>query len=128
MGNGRGESQRGRADCQAKVEGGLGQITAALDAAKQALGVPADQNWLRGYYQYCNRLGVLNLLQIHGVPSRLLLIYFLGDRNPEGECPASVEGWTSALDAQARHVGLPSGHSLADRIHQLFLPTILTSA
>jgi hypothetical protein len=115
-----------RSDCQAKREGGLGQITAALDAAKQALGVRADQNWLRGYYQYCNRLAVLNLLRIHGIPSRLLLIYFLGDQNPGAECPATVDGWSAALDTQARHVGLPPDHPLADRIHRLFLPTALT--
>jgi hypothetical protein len=111
-----------RSSCWAKPEGGLMQITRALDITKRALGVSADRNWLTGYYQYCNRLAVLNVLNSHGTPARLLLIYFFGDAVPAQECPQDEVGWADALEAQAQHVALPRKHPLADRIHKLFLP------
>ena len=45
-----------------------------------ALGVSADRDWLKGYYQYANRIAALHFLTQHKVPAHLLLIYFLGDR------------------------------------------------
>lgn len=111
-----------RSSCGAKPEGGRSQIERALEATKSALGVAPDRNWLDGYYQYCNRLAVLNILTKAGIPARLLFIYFTGDTSgPRRTCPASAEGWNPALAPMKAHVGLPSQHMLADRIHELFL-------
>ena len=107
--------------CRAKEDGGRAKIRAALDATKAALGVPAEADWLDGYYQYANRLTVLRLLQEHGVPARLLFIYFLGDRFRE-ECPSDEHGWRPALAQRAGHLQLPTGGPLLDRVHKLFLP------
>jgi hypothetical protein len=109
--------------CQAKPEGGRGQITAAFEQTKQALGVASDRDWLTAYYQYCNRAAILNFLTQQGVPARLLFVYFLGDRSGPGRiCPAQEEAWAPALAARDRQVGLPVGHRLTDRIHKVFLP------
>lgn len=108
--------------CGAKPGGGLEKIRAALNITKQALGVSEDQDWLNGYYQFCNRLAVLHFLQIRGVRARLLFIYFTGDSTAGRECPQSEAGWQAALDRQAAHVGLPTEHPLAARVHKLFLP------
>jgi hypothetical protein len=111
-----------QSSCQASPSGGRPLIARTLVAAKAALGVAADRDWLNGYYQYCNRVAVLEFLNRHRVPSRLLFIYFLGDRGDAGRaCPADAAGWRAALDAQSAHVGLPQAHPLADRVHQLFL-------
>ena len=113
-----------QSSCGAKAAGGRATIERALAETKAALGVPAERDWLSGYYQYCNRVAVLHFLTRQSVPARLLFLYFTGDRFPDGtaDCPADAKGWKSALEAQAAHVGLPEGHPLSDRIHTLFLP------
>jgi len=111
-----------RSSCGAKSDSGLNQIKQALDRTKQALGVSPSCDWLKSYYQYCNRLAVLNFLNSCGTPARLLLIHFLGDSVPGKECPQNEKGWAQALEAQDQHIGLPRNHPLADRIHKLFLP------
>ena len=108
--------------CGAKPEGGLDKIVRALDETKQALGVGAERDWLRPYYQLSNRLAVLHFLTSHGIGARLLLIYFTGDTTAGCECPKDDAAWRAALKAQDAHLGLADGHRLADRVHKLFLP------
>lgn len=117
-----------RSSCTAKQEGGLGKIIAALDATKGALQVPPERDWLNGYYQYCNRVASLYFLSVQNVPARVLFLYFVGDRSylPERDCPSDEIGWAEALRAQAEHVGLPTEHRLADRIHTMFLSVAAT--
>lgn len=113
-------------NCGAKPRGGLGKIERAFDETKRALGVPEDRDWLHGYYQFCNRVAVLYFLNEHDIPARLLYIYFVGDRgDARRTCPQDEKEWEDALRAQEAHVGLPRGHKLEDRIHKLFLPTVL---
>jgi hypothetical protein len=112
-----------RSDCTAKAAGGRPLIEETLASTKKALGVAPDRDWLRGYYQYCNRLSMLNLLRERGVPTWLVFIYFHGDAGDPGRtCPASEREWDAALQAQREHVGLSADHSLSDRVHTLFLP------
>jgi hypothetical protein len=112
-----------RSSCQAKEIGGRPLIARTLAEAKSGLGVSEDRDWLNGYYQYCNRITMLNFLQRNGINARLLFIYFTGDRNGPGRtCPPDEAGWEQALRAQHQHVGLPAGHALEGRIHRLFLP------
>lgn len=113
-------------DCRASPRGGLGKIERAFGETKQALGVPEDRDWLHGYYQYCNRVAALYFLNEHGVPARLLCIYFTGDKGDSGRtCPKNEEGWQESLRAQGEHVGLPGGHILEARMHKMFLPIVL---
>jgi hypothetical protein len=107
--------------CGASPEGGLDLITSTLRATKKALGVAADRDWLRGYYQFANRLAVLNILDSVGLPARLLLIYFVGDQNSGFTCPADQAQWRAALETQDRHLGISVRHRLADRVNKLFL-------
>ncbi len=113
-----------RSSCGAKEGPARSRIQEALEATKGRLDVPQERDWMNGYYQFCNRLAVLNVLQGAGVAARLLFIYFTGDAFPGNrvDCPGSEAEWQPALESQARHVGLPEGHPVADRIHKLFLP------
>jgi hypothetical protein len=112
-------------DCGAEEHGGLPQIRKALDDLKGSLGVPKAKDWLRGNYQFANRLAVLNFLQGSGVPARLILIYFCGDRRPDSfRCPADEAAWTPLLEHQASQLGLEHEHRLSNRVHKLFLPVI----
>jgi hypothetical protein len=114
--------------CGAKKDGGRDKIEAALEATKNTLCVPQKCNWLDGYYQYCNRITALEFLDAHAVPARLLFIYFVGDKGNIGDesrwrrtCPATVDDWEKPLNALSKHVGLPVGHRLSSRVHELFL-------
>jgi hypothetical protein len=113
-------------DCGATSPTNRPKIERALAETKQALGVPEDRDWLKGYYQFCNRVAALYFLNQHGVPARLLHIYFLDDLNDQRRtCPSDGEGWQDALRAQEKHVSLPAGHKLETRMHKLFLPIAL---
>ena len=114
--------------CQATNPDSLRRIEATVAATKGALGVPSSRDWLRGYYQYCNRLAALHILNANGSPARLAYIYFCGDHSGSENgrtrtCPASVPEWEDALRKQEAHVGLPSGHPLESRMHKLFIDT-----
>ena len=75
--------------------------------------------------KYANRLAVLNFLNSSGIPARLVMLYFCGDKRPDRfKCPASPETWQPVLDEQARQLGLEHNHPLSDRVHKLFLPVI----
>jgi hypothetical protein len=113
-------------DCQAKEDGGLPAIRAILADLKRDLGVPAERNWLVRYYQFANRLAVLNSLVRNNAPARLLFIYFVGDRRPDGiSCPQNNTAWEQALLDQARWLGLEREHMLSNRVHKLFVPTLM---
>lgn len=115
-----------RSDCGATSPTNRPKIVRALDETKRDLGVPKDRDWLRGYYQFCNRVAALYFLNKHDIPARLLYIYFVGDKgDARRTCPQNEQGWEEALRAQEAHVGLPKGHKLAERIHKLFLPIVL---
>jgi len=108
--------------CGAKEAGGLNSIKAALEQAKAAFGVPAHHDWLKPYYQYCNRLAVLYFLVKNNIAARLLFIYFLGDRIPNCECSKDEAGWDATLQQMYAHIGLTGKSALEGRIHTLFLP------
>jgi hypothetical protein len=104
--------------CGAKSSDSIERIRKTLDQTKIALGVPSKADWMRPYYQFCNRLAVLHTLNGAGTPARLLFVYFYGDRGDQRRtCPESAVAWDETLVRLHRHVGLPDQHALADRIH-----------
>ncbi|HSA67651.1 MAG TPA: hypothetical protein VLE24_08315 [Methyloceanibacter sp.] len=114
--------------CQATDPNSLSLIEKTIAATKVALGVPNAHNWMSGYYQHCNRLAALHILNTNQSPARLAYIYFCGDHGgvENGRtrtCPASVSGWKDSLRKQEEHVGLPPGHPLENRMHKLFVDT-----
>lgn len=118
----KGDVEELASSCGAKAEGGRPRIAATLERTKADLGVDPARDWLAGYYQFANRIAVLHLLIASGEPARLLFLYFTGDRNRGGTCPADEAGWSEALAAQDRHIGLPRRNPLAPLIHKVFLP------
>lgn len=114
-----------KSDCGARLKTSLALISNAFDQTKTYLGASKDRDWLRGYYQYCNRIAVLFFLLQHDVPAQLLYIYFMGDTGDSNRtCPQYETGWQDALQCQDDHVGLPTEHRLSARIHKLFLPIV----
>lgn len=88
-------------------------------------GVPTDA-WLNTYYQYANRLAVLNFFcQVNEtfVPARLLFIYFYGDSRPDDKiCPQSKAQWQAHLATVHSTLDLNLQAPLMQRIHEIFIP------
>jgi hypothetical protein len=79
---------------------------------------------MNGYYQFCNRIAALELMDRAGTKARLLYVYFYGDDGDSRRtCPSSARDWEGALRDRDDHVGLPLDHRLADRIHHAFVDT-----
>lgn len=93
-------------------------IARALDATKHRYGAPADRDWLRGYYQYANRLAHLQFLRDRNVDAHLVFMYFLGDTDMRG--PDSKEEWASAIDDCHIALGIAGERQLAG-IHEVFV-------
>ena len=110
-----------KSNCGAGTESTL-KIKRAFESVKQVLGANPDVDWTKVYYQAANRVATLYFLEQEGIRTRLLFVYFCGDRFPGKECPASEQEWKPAIEAQRLHLGLESEHRLSDRIHELFLP------
>lgn len=110
-------------DCAATSQASRLMIQHAFAQTKQALGVPEGRDWMHDYYQFCNRVAALYFLNEHGVPARLLHVYFIGDQSDARRaCPAEEKTWREAIQAQETHIGLPASHRLKDRMRELFLP------
>ncbi len=108
--------------CQAENPNSLDLIKKTLNQTKFDLNVAQSCDWLNGYYQFCNRLAVLNVMNTAGTAARMAFVYFYGDVGDSTRmCPSSEHGWEPALTAQNMHVGLCPGHHLEDRLHKLFV-------
>ena len=108
--------------CGASSRGGLGLIKRSLAETKQALGVDPQADWLQPYYQYGNRLAVLHFLVNKAkIPTRLVMVYFTGDRGMGSKCPKNKVGWLPAIQEMESHLGIANGHRLQARVHKVFL-------
>lgn len=116
---------------EAKNKGGLDKIKEALETTIKANGFAADvDRWLRPYYQCANRLAHLHFLIEHGIPARLVFIYFCGDdwggktlsKGKLPICPKGQNEWTDPLQKMHDHLGLKGQSELEKRVHKIFLP------
>gem|GEM_PF-1255156 len=106
--------------CQAGGES-LERIRQSLEHVKAVLGADPEANWLGEYYQAANRIAHLYFLNVVAqVPSWLVNLYFVGDREQSG--PQTVAEWQPCLLAVEKALGLPPGHLLAGRVITAFLP------
>jgi hypothetical protein len=111
--------------CAAKGKG-RETIVSALRRTQATFGVSdisVDQ-WLTPYYQYCNRLAIMHLLQHEcqpTIPVRLLFLYFYGDCTPNALCPQSAHQWHDVLATMHQTVGVSASTALAANVYELFL-------
>jgi hypothetical protein len=111
-----------KSHCSAADQSSRELIEGTLNATKMALGARPDCDWTTPYYQFCNRLAALHVIDTARTPARLLFVYFCGDFGGGGrDCPVSEPKWKPALDAMETYVGLPADHRLRDRVHKVFV-------
>jgi hypothetical protein len=116
--------------CGAKDPDSLSKINKAIaDTAKACTikGIVNDQ-WVKGYYQYANRLAVLNFLCNEcspAVDARLVFIGFYGElpeAMPRCDCPQSVEVWQSYIEKVHRALDINTKSLLMQRVQHIYLP------
>ena len=116
---------------KATKESGFERILDALKATITANGFTADvKDWLSPYYQYANRLAHLHFLVEHGIPARLVFIYFCGDNwgvkklsnGKPPNCPKEAQQWDGYLKDVRARLGMNGQSKLEERVHSLFLP------
>ncbi len=118
-----------QSSCGASEKGGLDTIKKALETTIAAYGFTAElKHWLSPFYQYANRLTHLHFLLQHGVPARLVFIYFCGDNWGEKQingkspvCPKESKDWEAHLKKVHKHLHLSGQSELESRVHKLFL-------
>jgi hypothetical protein len=101
------------------------KIVRALNKTKRRLGVHRFYAWDASYYQYANRLTMLDFLRQRAVPAHLVFIYFTGDQFPDDTpCPQTAADWEPLLEARRVTLGLPRRHDLSPYEHHVFLPAL----
>lgn len=105
------------------------QISETFARVQRALNVLPGSDWMKPYYQMANRIAVLWFLNKRRgvkVPTHLLNIYFYGEHdemlNSKRKTPHAKKDWSKPIEAQHKSIGLPAGHDLKDRMHELYLP------
>ena len=82
---------------------------------------------LRRDPDYANRLATLHFMAKHGIPARLVFLYFCGDRHPDGKfCPATADAWQFTLDQVEAGLGLQGGSELEQRVNKVFVGVSMT--
>ena len=109
-----------RSSCSASSSS-LQQIKDAMSTTKSVVGVSELKDWLRPYYQYCNRLAALNFMVTHEQAARLIYVYFCGDQNTNADCPKDEEEWSGSIGEMNEHVGLLGNSVLEERLYRVFL-------
>jgi hypothetical protein len=98
------------------------QIERSLNRTKRDLGVHRYVSWIDSYYQYANRLAILDFLRRNEIDARLVFIYFTGARFPDGTpCPASDTEWKRLIEARRLTLGLPKKHRLSKYEYDVFV-------
>lgn len=115
-------------NCQAKpasVGGGKELIVEAFRETIKTIGSANridPETWLKKYYQYANRLAVLDFLLKNGIQSNLLFINFIGDQNGSRTCPEKVYEWKEKVDQIHNHLGIDEESNLMKKVFHLYLP------
>ncbi len=108
----------------------LEMIRRAMESTAKTVthgGVPTDA-WLNTYYQYANRMAILNFLcQVNKtvVPARLIFIYFYGESNeamPDRKCPQTKAEWQAHLATVHSALDINFQAPLMQRVHEIFIP------
>jgi hypothetical protein len=105
-------------ECKAMSPKSREQIESSINRVQSFLGSKSLIPWMKGFYQYANRIAHLYFMrEIAGVEAFLVFIYFLND---ETHIPTTKEQWLGMLEVQERLMGL-SSHKLQRFVVQSFI-------
>lgn len=95
-------------------------IKQTLDEVKEGLGIGAQFDWTKTYYQYANRVAHLYYLcELNRIKAFLINVYFIGDHSVKG--PSSVKEWQVAIGQTKKMLGLDHANVLQPYMFDLFI-------
>jgi hypothetical protein len=98
----------------------LEKISTSLNMVKCVLGVEEKADWLGEVYQHANRIAHLYFLRIVAhIPTWLVLLYFIGDKQQEG--PEHAFHYDGVLREVKAKLALPDKHILSDYMGNVFI-------
>ena len=81
------------------------QIEKAFGEVARGWGVTVSAAWLKGYYQYANRLAHAFLLnEVNAVPTFVVFLHIVGDHTMRH--PATIDAWKAAIDTAHDALGV----------------------
>lgn len=104
--------------CSASSEVSKELIKKSLGRTQDFLNCSSENDWMKDYYQYANRLAHLYFLKEQcGIDARMVFLYFVND---ETHIPTSQAKWNEAIDDQKMVMGL-NEHNLQRYIAEVFV-------
>lgn len=103
--------------------GSICKIRKALDETKAFLGIRAQTDWSKCFYQYANRVAHLYFLrELNNIDATLVFVYFVGDATVYGKAPVSLEGWQTAISLATHHLGIRTNSPwIRDNVADVFI-------
>lgn len=95
-------------NCEASCES-LKKIELALSkcATNQKITILENNTWTKQYYQFANRIYILDFLQKNNIKAKLVNVYFIGDLNSKSrKSPQSIDGWKTSLTEMKKYLNI----------------------
>jgi hypothetical protein len=92
-------------DSRSRIDASLNEVAKQLNAS------PGHGSWSEFFYQIANRIAHLHFLRAQGVPSWLVFVNFIGDKEMGG--PTTPEAWEAAYQVAFHVMGLRKDHPLS---------------
>lgn len=108
-------------DCGASSLVSIEKIKSALSNTAKNNGVIISEKkpWTKKFYQFANRLYVLDLLKRNKINAKLINIYFVGDMIPTNrKSPKSKNEWQSGIKEMKDYLGVNTDNL---EVYELFL-------
>ncbi|HAH54689.1 MAG TPA: hypothetical protein DCM02_05225 [Flavobacterium sp.] len=101
-------------DCKA-VPKSLIKIGKALNNTANNIGteILIDSPWSKKYYQLANRIYILDLLKRNNINSKLINIYFIGDKiGSSRKSPKDIATWKVEIDKMKKYLNIEKSNSI----------------
>jgi hypothetical protein len=108
-------------DCKAGPKS-LMKIGKALTKTANNIGteISIDSPWSKKYYQLANRIYILDLLKRNDINSKLINIYFMGDKTDSSrKSPKDIATWKVEIEKMKKYLNIDKSNSID--IFDLFL-------
>ncbi len=108
-------------DCNATSVDSIEKIKNALLKTAKNYGIKVTENkpWTKKYYQFANRIYILDLLKRNGFNSKLINIYFVGDMiSKSRKSPQNENQWAIKIKEMKDYLGVDTTEL---DIYELFL-------
>lgn len=120
LGGGKGEPKGVEIPGTKAGEQSLALINQSLDEVKTGLGIGAQIDWTKTYYQYANRVAHLYYLrELNEIKAFLINVFFIGDHSVNG--PASIKEWQVPIEQTKKLLWLDHPNILQPYMFDLFI-------